>query len=82
MAVRKRFKPAERAAFTKGTEIEWLNSSTWRPGRILTGEVKTHSYGGSQYVELVDTGKTTRTMSPGQLIWGTPGGVRLPETEN
>lgn len=35
MAYRQRFKPRERATFTKGTPVEWLNGSHWQPGTII-----------------------------------------------
>jgi len=38
-AIRKRFTPAERAAFTIGTPVQWLNSTTWKLG-IVAGEIQ------------------------------------------
>ena len=77
MPVRKKFKPAEREAFTPGAEVEWLNGSTWRTGVIRPGAtIQTDSIG-LQYIEITDTGKATRTITPGGMIWGSPGHLRL-----
>lgn len=78
-AVRKRFTPAEREAFTVGTVVEWLNSSTWRPGVIHDATIKTCEYTGGQYLAAVqDTGSSTRTFKSGTVVQGYPKHVRLP----
>jgi hypothetical protein len=78
MSRRQRFKPAEREAFKPGTRIEWLHGSHWQPGEI-TGEMKIDPVLGSPYYPCVHKGKTTRTISHGAFLWGTPGGIRLPQ---
>lgn len=77
MAVRQRFKREEREAFTVGRAVEWLNGSHWQPGEIL-GPIEQHPVHGWWRVPLKHTGKTTRTVSNGQYITGSPGAVRLP----
>lgn len=73
---RKRFNPAERDAFTPGMPVEWLNGAHWKPGTV-TGAIAKDSIG-SAYVPVRNDGETTRTVSKGAEIWGTPGRVRLP----
>ena len=78
MAVRQRFKPAEREAFTVGTRVEWLNGSHWQPGEIV-GDIAQDDIG-LWYCPLVHKGKTTRTISHGAFLHGRPGGIRLPQS--
>jgi len=33
-AIRRRFTPAEREAFTAGTAVEWLDATNWKPGYV------------------------------------------------
>lgn len=74
-AVRKRFTPADRAVFTEGTEVEWLNGSHWQPG-VITGPITTDRDG---YQEVpVRNLADTRTIHKGQRITGTPKHLRLP----
>ena len=77
MAVRQRFKPAEREAFKPGTRVEWLNGSHWQPAEI-TGPMKHCEITGRPYYPMVHKGKTTRTISHGATLTGSPGRVRLP----
>lgn len=79
MAVRRRFKPTERATFVPKTEVEWLNGSHWRPG-IIVGPIEIDATG-RQYVGLLNQG-ATRTISDGQYVSGSPGRVRLRDTHN
>lgn len=79
MAVRKRFKPGERAAFVVGAEVEWLNSSHWLPG-VIVGPIEQDREFGWWRVG-VENHARTRTVSPGEYISGSPGAVRLPITE-
>jgi hypothetical protein len=74
MAVRKRFKPEERTVFVVNAEVEWLNSSTWRPG-VIVSSIETDDRG-RQSVGVRNKG-TTRTIRDGQYVTGTPGAVRL-----
>ncbi|MFC5109792.1 hypothetical protein [Kibdelosporangium philippinense] len=76
MAVRRRFKPAERKAFVSKTEVEWLNGSHWRPG-VIVGSFETDAIG-SPYIGVLNKG-ATRTIADGQYVRGYPGGIRLPE---
>jgi hypothetical protein len=71
----RRFKPAERDAFTVGTAIEWRNVSHWHPGTIVS-EPEQDTFG-DWYVG-VENHATTRTVSKGQYVRGYPKSVRLP----
>lgn len=75
-ATRQRFKPAEREVFVKDAEIEWLHVNRWRPGRIATGVIQTDSIG-MQYLDVIDAGPTTRTITGGAAIRGYPKHLRL-----
>lgn len=79
MAVRRRFKPTERATFVPNTEVEFLNGSHWRPG-VIVGPITVDTTGW-QYVGIVNQG-TTRTISDGAYVSGYPGGVRLRDTND
>lgn len=74
---RSNFKPAERAVFVVDAQIEWHNGSgSWHPGVILRA-IERDSIG-VQRVMLRHTGRTTKTVSTGQVLCGSPGNVRLP----
>lgn len=78
MPMRRRFKPTEREVFVPQTEVEWLNGTTWRPGKVITS-IQVDSLG-RQYVVVVNQG-ATRTISDGQLVSGYPGHIRLRDAE-
>lgn len=80
MAVRQRFTPAERAAFTRGTAVEWLHGSHWQPGEITAEKPIRDPHHGWWEVMLKHTGPATRTISNGAPITGSPGAVRLAVT--
>lgn len=75
MAVRMRFKPAERAAFTKGARIEMLHGPRWVPAVIVTGELIQEQERMQHYL-IKYTGPTTRTIMNGNLGHGSPGRIR------
>jgi predicted RNase H-like nuclease (RuvC/YqgF family) len=75
MAMRKRFKPLERAAFLVGTRIEWLDVTRWRSG-VVTGEIQTIN--GYQEIPIRDTGPSTKTIATGGTRRISAGHVRLP----
>lgn len=75
MAVRQRFTPAERAAFTPGAAVEWLHGSRWVPATVTTGPHR-DSIDAWRITATYD-GKTTRTISHGARIDPGPGQVRL-----
>jgi hypothetical protein len=74
--IRNRFNKAERAAFTKGAEVEYLHGNRWYPGVVLTGEVKTDTVG-QEYVALERTHDKTPTMLAGPFR-GYPKHLRVP----
>ncbi|GAB3902424.1 hypothetical protein ACFQ1S_02045 [Kibdelosporangium lantanae] len=74
-SLRRRFTPAERAAFTDKTKVEWLNGSVWRPG-IITGTIQTDDFG-YEYVGVLNQG-STRRISHGCYVRGLAKHVRLP----
>jgi hypothetical protein len=76
---RKRFKPAEREAFTVGTAVEWCNGAHWKPGTVV-GPIGTDSTG-LAYVPVRNDAADTRTISKGEVVWGYPGHVRMPTTQ-
>ena len=76
---RMRFKPDERAAFTVDTKVEWQNGRHWHPGTITGPITKSDTGSGFWYVPLTNHARTA-TVSPGDLIHGSPGKVRLPQT--
>lgn len=80
MAVRKRFKPAEREAFRTGVRVEWLHGSHWQPA-VLTSDILKDPFDGTPYVEMVHKGNTTRTISHGAALQGYPGSIRMPVSE-
>lgn len=77
-ARRQRFTPAERADFTAGREVEWLNGSRWVDAMVTNGEVRTDTLG-VQYLDLVYIGPTTRAITHNAEVRGYPKAVRLPE---
>lgn len=76
MGIRLRFKPAERAAFTEGTAVEWLDVTRWRTG-VIDGPIWVSS-GDYQCIPVKDTGPKTATMTPGRIVHPNAGHVRLP----
>lgn len=77
-ARRQRFTPAERADFSAGTGVLWLNGTQWADARVTSGEIR-HDVLGVQYLDLVYTGPDTRTVTHNAAVRGYPKGVRLPE---
>lgn len=69
-ARRARFTKDERAVFTPGTEIEFLNGTRWRPARVAGG-FETDSIGG-EFVGITVPGVPMARR-------GYPKGIRLPE---
>lgn len=74
MAIRMRFKPAEREVFVVGATVEWLDVTRWRAG-VVTGEIR-KTIDGSQVLPIVDRGPTTRTITTGQYVEVPAGHVR------
>lgn len=78
MAVRKRFTPAEREAYTPGTAVLWLDGSHWKAGVIADGAaIETND--GWQEIKVVNEAPTTRTISRGQVVTPGAGHLRLPQ---
>lgn len=73
---RSRFRPAERVWLVEGAEIEWRNGGVWHPG-VLTGSPVEDSIG-CWYVPLIHTGRSTRTVTNGDVLRGYPNFVRQP----
>lgn len=78
--MRTRFKPAEIAAYTPGTDVEWRNGGHWHRGTIR-GEVQASDSGWQSIA--VENHDTTKTIHKGQFIHAGPTYIRLPaETES
>jgi hypothetical protein len=77
MAVRKRFTPTERVAFTAGTAIEWLHGSAWRAGVVEPTGIVQDDYTGAVRLSIRDTGPRTRTIGGGERFTVSPGAVRI-----
>jgi hypothetical protein len=75
--MRKRFTRDEREAFQSGTAVEWRNVSHWHVGTVISAPEQGRD--GWWFVKLTNHA-TTRTVSAGELITGTPGAVRLPQS--
>lgn len=72
---RMRFTKDEKAAFTKGTAVEWRNGRHWHPGEIIDGVV--HRDHPIEHI-LVRNRATKGTSVGFDVIHGCPTGVRLP----
>lgn len=72
--MRKRFTRDERATFQPGTAVEWRNVTHWHSGTVIS--VPELGRDGWWHVNLTNHA-TTRTVSAGDLITGSPGRVRL-----
>lgn len=75
--MRKRFTREEREVLQPGTAVEWRNVSHWHPGTVLS--TPEPGLDGWWTVKLTNHA-STRTVTAGELITGTPGSVRLPQT--
>jgi hypothetical protein len=80
MPIRKRFRPAEREAFTAGKRIEVLHSTRWVPCEVDSGVIETDDITGGQYMMITYRGQTTRTVSYGAQWRGYAGHLRTPAT--
>jgi hypothetical protein len=78
MAVRKTFKPAEKAVYVPGVAIEWRNNSHWHPGIIVNPPVKDDITGWWR-MEIRHTGRKTATIAPNQRVDVLSSEVRLPQ---
>lgn len=77
--MRMRFKPAERAAFTTGTVIEWRNGGHWHPGTVHNGTVVNDPYGsGFQHIMIRNTSRRGG-VPHGEIMHASPTHVRLSE---
>jgi hypothetical protein len=74
-ATRMRFTPAERDAFTPGTEVEYLDVTRWYPATVVDIETDDTR---QQRAKLKRTHPLTRTQLQGEHIWSSPKHVRLP----
>lgn len=72
-AIRTRFTPAERAAFTVGTAVEWLDGTRWKPGTVA-GPVETLD--GQQVIPVRHEG-VSRFVNYGEIVEVYPKHVRL-----
>jgi hypothetical protein len=71
--MRRRFTREERAQFVEGAKVEWRNGRHWHPGTITGPIVKDDVF---DRVPLTNHA-TTRTVSAGDHITGSPTAVRL-----
>lgn len=79
MAVRKRFNAAEKALIAEAMRsdgaIQWQHGSHWKPGIIIDPEIVTVD--GWQHIVIRNEGKTTATLSRGEIIHLSPGHIRV-----
>lgn len=71
---RQRFTPAERAAYSIGTTVEWRNGGHWHLGRVTLSHFVDDI--GVQRVGVIHTGRNTATVGKGHLIYCTPTTIR------
>jgi hypothetical protein len=74
--MRMRFRKDEKAAFTKGTAVEWRNGRHWHPGEIIDGVVH-RPYGTIEHI-LVRNKARTGTSVGFDVIHAEPTAIRLP----
>ena len=79
MAVRKRFNAAEKALIAEAMRsdgaIQWQHGSHWKPGIIIDATIVTVD--GWQHIIIRNEGKTTATLSRGEIIHLGPGHLRV-----
>lgn len=78
-ATRMRFTPAERAAFTPGTDVEYLDVTRWYPATVV--DIETDPTTREQRAKLTRTHELTRTQLRGEHIWVSAKHVRLPQAQ-
>jgi hypothetical protein len=74
---RQRFTPAEREAFTVGTEVEWLNATTWKPGRVHAAITTGDGFDPRQQEIKVENRATTGHTRLGEVVTCLPKHVRI-----
>jgi len=76
-ATRMRFTPAEREAFTPGTDVEYLDVTRWYTATVVA--IETDPATREQRAQLKRTHALTRSQLAGEHIWSSPKHVRLPQ---